>query len=71
MTFLKSLIAKLGQILALYGGWGLLGVSFLDSSIVPLPGLNDLLLIHFSAQNPARAIIYALASTLGSGADRT
>lgn len=66
MTFLKSLIAKLGQFLALYGGWGLLGVSFLDSSFVPLPGANDLLLIHLSAQNPARAIIYALASTLGS-----
>jgi membrane protein YqaA with SNARE-associated domain len=66
LTFLKSLIAKLGQILALYGGWGLLGVSFLDSSFVPLPGANDLLLIHLSAQNPARAVIYALASTLGS-----
>ncbi len=66
MTFLKSLIAKLGQFLALYGGWGLLGISFLDSSFVPLPGLNDLLLIHLSAQNPARAVFYALASTLGS-----
>lgn len=66
MTFLKSFIAKLGQALVLYGGWGLLGVSFLDSSFVPLPGANDLLLIHLSAQNPARAIVYALASTLGS-----
>lgn len=66
LTFLKSLIAKLGQILTLYGGWGLLGISFLDSSFVPLPGVNDLLLIHLSAQNPSRAILYALASTLGS-----
>lgn len=66
MTFLKSLIAKLGQFLALYGGWGLLGISFLDSSFVPLPGLNDLLLIHLSAQHPARAVFYAIASTLGS-----
>lgn len=66
MTFLNSLFAKLGQILALYGGWGLLGISFLDSSFVPLPGLNDLVLIHLSAQNPTRAAMYALASTLGS-----
>lgn len=66
MTFLKSLFAKLGQVLMLYGGWGLLGISFLDSSFVPLPGLNDLVLIHLCAQNPARAMIYAMASTLGS-----
>ena len=66
MTFLKSLVAKLGQLLALYGGWGLLGISFLDSSLVPLPGANDLLLLHLSSQNPGRAVFYALASTLGS-----
>jgi membrane protein YqaA with SNARE-associated domain len=66
LTFFKSFIARLGQILALYGGWGLLGISFLDSSFVPLPGLNDLVLIHLSAQNPARAAFYAIASTLGS-----
>ncbi len=66
MTFLKSFIAKLGQVLVLYGGWGLLGISFLDSSFVPLPGLNDFVLIHLSAQNPSRAAIYAIASTLGS-----
>lgn len=66
MTFLKSLVAKLGQFLALYGGWGLLGISFLDSSFVPLPGFNDLLLLHLSSQNPGRAVFYALASTLGS-----
>lgn len=66
MTFLKSLVAKLGQFLALYGGWGLLGISFLDSSFVPLPGVNDLVLLHLSSQNPGRAVFYALASTLGS-----
>lgn len=66
MSFLKTLSARLGQALALYGGWGLLGISFLDSSFVPLPGLNDLLLIHLSGQHPDRAVWYALASTLGS-----
>lgn len=66
MSFLKNLSIKLGQFLALYGGWGLFGISLLDSSFVPLPGLNDLLLMHLSAQHPARALLYALASTLGS-----
>jgi len=53
-------------VLALYGGWGLLGISFLDSTFVPLPGLNDLLLLHLSSQHPERALLYALASTIGS-----
>jgi membrane protein YqaA with SNARE-associated domain len=63
---LESLSAKLGQILALYGGWGLFGTSFLDSSFVPLPVLNDLLLMHLSSQHRGRAVIYALQATLGS-----
>jgi membrane protein YqaA with SNARE-associated domain len=66
LGFLKSLVAQLGQFLAFYGGWGLLGISFLDSCFVPLPGLNDLLLLHLSSQNPERAVFYALASTIGS-----
>jgi membrane protein YqaA with SNARE-associated domain len=66
LAFLKSLFVKLGQVLTLYGGWGLLGISFLDSSFVPLPSANDLLLIHLSSQHPKRALLYALASTVGS-----
>jgi membrane protein YqaA with SNARE-associated domain len=66
LSSLKSFSIKLGQFLALYGGWGLFGISLLDSSFVPLPGLNDLLLMHLSAQRPERALLYALASTLGS-----
>lgn len=66
MAFLKSLFVKLGQVLALYGGWGLLGISFVDSSFGVLPSANDLLLIHLSSQHPRRALLYALASTVGS-----
>lgn len=66
MSFLKTLSAELGHILALYGGWGLLGISFLDSTFVALPSLNDLLLLHLSSQRPERAPLYALASTAGS-----
>jgi membrane protein YqaA with SNARE-associated domain len=66
LAFFKSVASRLGQFLAVYGGWGLLGISFLDSSLVPLPGLNDFLLLHLSSQRPERAVFYALASTLGS-----
>lgn len=63
---MNSLTAKLGQLLALYGGWGLLAISFLDSSILSLPLVNDLLLIHLSAQHPERMLFYAVQSTVGS-----
>lgn len=66
MRFLKSLSASLGHFLALYGGWGLLAINLLDSSFVPFPVLNDLLLIHLSSQHPGRFAIYALQATIGS-----
>ena len=65
MPFLKSLALKLGHVLALYGG-GLFILSFLDSSFIPFPGLNDLALIVLASQHPARAPFYALLSTVGS-----
>ena len=66
MQFLKSLSAQLASFLALYGGWGLFGISFLDSSILSFPFVNDLLLIHLSSQSPRRAPFYALACAAGS-----
>jgi len=66
LAFLRSLAAKLSQFLSLYGGWGLFGASFLDSSFVPLPGVNDLLILHLSSQHPERAVFYALGATVGS-----
>jgi membrane protein YqaA with SNARE-associated domain len=41
-------------------------MSFLDSSFVPFPGINDLALIVLASQHPARGPFYALLSTLGS-----
>jgi len=52
-------------VLALYGG-GLFFLSLLDSSFMPLPGLNDVALIVLSSQRPARWPFYALLSILGS-----
>jgi membrane protein YqaA with SNARE-associated domain len=63
---LKSLSVKLGHILVLYGGWGLFAMSFLDSSLIPFPVVNDLALIVMATKRPAWWPLYALASTLGS-----
>jgi membrane protein YqaA with SNARE-associated domain len=63
---LKSLSLKLGHVLALYGGVGLFAMSFLDSSFVPFPGVNDLALIVLASQRPARAPFYAFMSIAGS-----
>jgi len=66
LHFLSSLSAGLGGVLARYGGWGLFAISFLDASVLGLPLINDLLLIHLSGQHPARAFVYVLQSTAGS-----
>ena len=63
---MRTFAAKLGQVLAAYGGWGILATSFLDSTFVPMPGFNDLLLLHLSSRRPALALVYALQCTLGS-----
>ena len=63
---MKSFAGKLQQLLAAYGAWGILATSFLDSTFVPMPGFNDLLLLHLSSRRPALALVYALQCTLGS-----
>jgi membrane protein YqaA with SNARE-associated domain len=66
LKLLKLLASKLGAALAVYGSWGLAAISALDSSVVPMPAVNDLLLIHLSARFPFRMPFYVLATTLGS-----
>ncbi|MGE5327672.1 MAG: YqaA family protein [Deltaproteobacteria bacterium] len=63
---MKSFAEKLSKSLALYGGWGLLGISFLDSVGISMPGVKDLLLIYLSAQRPGLAWVYAIAVTIGT-----
>jgi membrane protein YqaA with SNARE-associated domain len=48
------------------GAPGLFLISFLDSSILPFPVINDLLLIQLSMQRPARMPLYASMAALGS-----
>jgi len=57
------------HIVAFAGGLGAPGlflISFLDSSVLTFPVINDLLLIELSIQRPARMPLYALMASLGS-----
>lgn len=48
------------------GAPGLFLISFLDSSVLTFPVINDLLLIDLAIQHPARMPLYALAAAAGS-----
>ncbi|MGB7845007.1 MAG: VTT domain-containing protein [Candidatus Acidiferrum sp.] len=48
------------------GAPGLFLISFLDSSVLTFPVINDLLLIELSIQNPARMPLYAAMAMTGS-----
>lgn len=48
------------------GAPGLFLISFLDSSVLTFPVINDLLLIELSIQHPARMPFYALMAATGS-----
>ncbi|MGH9469043.1 MAG: YqaA family protein [Terriglobia bacterium] len=66
MPHLEILITHLGHFLSHYGGWGLFAMSFLDSSFLAFPVINDLLLIKLSSLHHHKAILYALQCTAGS-----
>ena len=48
------------------GAPGLFLISFLDSSVLTFPVINDLLLVQLSIQRPTRMPLYALMAALGS-----
>jgi len=48
------------------GPWGLFVISFLDSSVLSLPEVNDILVVTAAAADPTRAWLPALMATLGS-----
>ncbi len=52
--------------IAASGALGLFVLSFLDSTILPFPTANDLLLIDLSIQFPLRMPFYGAVATLGS-----
>lgn len=48
------------------GAPGLFLISFLDSSVLTFPVINDLLLVELSIQHPSRMPLYAVMASLGS-----
>ena len=48
------------------GAPGLFLISFLDSSVLTFPIINDLLLIQLAMQHPPRMALYAFMASLGS-----
>lgn len=57
------------KVVAFAGGLGAPGlflISFLDSSVLTFPVINDLLLIDLSMERPARMMLYAGMASLGS-----
>jgi membrane protein YqaA with SNARE-associated domain len=54
------------KVVAFSASLSLFGLSFLDSILLPLPSLNDLLLIDLCIQFPLRMPYYAALATIGS-----
>jgi len=65
-AWLKALKSKVIVFASTLGAPGLLLISFLDSSVLTFPIINDLLLIDLSIQHPARMPLYAFLASFGS-----
>ena len=52
--------------IAFSGSLSLFALSFLDSILLPLPSVNDVLLIELCIQSPLRMPYYAALATIGS-----
>jgi membrane protein YqaA with SNARE-associated domain len=63
---LKAFEAMLDHLLGHYGGWGLFAISFLDSSFLAFPFVNDVLVIKLASLHPYKAALYSLQCTVGS-----
>ena len=69
MGLASGLNAWKQKVVAFAGGLGAPGlflISFLDSSVLTFPVINDLLLIELCIQHPTRMPVYALLAMLGS-----
>lgn len=64
--WLNKMKVKIVAFATTLGGPGLFLISFLDSSVLTFPIINDLLLIDLSIQNPERMPLYAFLAAIGS-----
>jgi membrane protein YqaA with SNARE-associated domain len=65
-TQLSSWKQKIVAFAGALGAPGLFLISFLDSSILTFPVINDLLLVELSVQKPPRMPLYAAMAMIGS-----
>jgi membrane protein YqaA with SNARE-associated domain len=63
---MRGLIAWIQAFAIGIGGPGLFLIAFLDSSILSLPEINDILIVSMVIRHPERLVFYASMSTLGS-----
>ena len=63
---MSSIISWVQSFTMSIGGPGLFLISFLDSSFLSLPEINDLLVITMVIQHKDRMVYYVLMATLGS-----
>jgi membrane protein YqaA with SNARE-associated domain len=48
------------------GGLGLFAVAFVDSSVLSLPEVNDILIVYMTVKRPSNMLYYAAMATAGS-----
>jgi membrane protein YqaA with SNARE-associated domain len=59
-------LGKVSQYLVSLGPFGLFGIAFLDSVMIPMPGGVDAVLLLLAAARPSWMLIYVAAATVGS-----
>jgi membrane protein YqaA with SNARE-associated domain len=63
---MKDIVAWVQGFAMAIGGPGLFVIAFLDSSLLSLPEINDILIVWMVTQHPERMPLYASMATLGS-----
>lgn len=63
---MPGFLTRIYELALAAGGPGLFGAAFLDSSFVPLPEINDLLVVLMVRQHPIGLPYYALMASAGS-----
>ncbi len=63
---MKQIVASMQAFALSIGGPGLFVIAFLDSSVLSLPEINDILIIWMVTRHPHRMVYYATMATLGS-----
>jgi membrane protein YqaA with SNARE-associated domain len=63
---MEGFVDRIQSLALALGAPGLFIVAFLDSSVLPLPEMNDLLLVWMATQHKERMVLYAVCAVLGS-----